>query len=245
MDALPHDDMHPRHASPPQDVRPRTRARYGNNITLESGCVPSDGRKLSVDGLDKKKMVERAALWAESGSIWVPYGGSYVRVVMEAVVDVVRHPQLSCLLKHHGVPVMIISSAGQTAAEAKASFRYACHECDGKFEFHQEQRRGGAFQHIIPVVKLQVCCRGSPATDDLILEDIDERMVKSTVTQQMQRPEEQRVNSAILGDQDRLRRCDLQLSGGHHAFGGSRLNALFEASEPSTPLAIQVHRCCF
>lgn len=179
----PQDDVQPRHVSPPQEARRQTRARYGNpapvhdrsggaldpEISLASGKQPASAAQ-------GKALVEHTALWVASGSMWLLYNGSYVQVVADAVVDALRHPYTSQLVKHRDIPVMMLSSAAETASAVRSSLRCACLEVEGKFEFHQEQLGGGEFQHIVPVVMLQACRPGIPGASDLILEDIDTRL---------------------------------------------------------------------
>eukprot|EP00892_Ulva_mutabilis_P000650 jgi/Ulvmu1/10586/UM065_0040.1 len=182
------DTMQHKHVPPPLDRRAMTPTCYGTDVpnhrgrgSIEPCPTPS---KVLDRSLDRRGMVKRAALWAESGSLWLPYRRAHVQVVMEAVVDVLIHPHPNQLVMHQDVPVMIISSSGQTAADAKASFRYSCVQVSGRWQFHQEQLTGGAYQHIVPIVKLQTCREGVPGADALILRDIDQRIATPSWNQE-------------------------------------------------------------
>lgn len=138
------------------------------DLHLASGKQPTR----AVQG---KTLVEHAAFWVASGPMWLLYNGSYVQVVADAVLDALRHPDRNQLVKHRGIPVILLSSAAETASSAKSSLRCACLEVEGKYEFHKQQLGGGEFHHIVPVVMLQACRPGIPGASDLILEDIDAR----------------------------------------------------------------------
>lgn len=243
--------MQERNISPPQDKRHRAPPCYANDVASLGGGAAvnpcsnlSNGGMQSGSGLDERRMLERAALWVESGAMWLPYQGCHVQVVAEAVVDVLVHPRPSQLVKHKDVPVTIISSAAQTAALAMASFRYACLECGGRWDFHKVPLRGSAFQHIVPIVKLQACRPGVPGADDLILEDIEEHIANSTQIQQVHKL--RLVNAATDGNahkDDRSNSVEGQRGAVHDGVLGSDQNTIFEATEQRTPKPIQARRC--
>lgn len=256
---LPHDAVQPRCVSPPQERRSQTEARYGHRVSVpESGDAVRPGArhpgiamqpyttKQPHIAVQQKTVVEKSALWAERRSMWLPYDGAYVQVVADAVVDVLRHPHASQLVKHRNVPVMILSSAAETAAAVHFHLRYSCLEARGSFQCHKEELDDGGFQHLVPVVMLQACRPGTPGTNDVVLEDIDALLDVAAPQPPAlgARPSAHACNSLACKNDPPQHMEDQHLAAGQlQASHNLNQQEVIEAHEQRTPPPLPAHRC--